>query len=317
MRKRRGRDPGVDEDQSGQDGRVYDVVSAALWPLLKRSQIMSFKTILSVVGMRPSTADVEIATTLCTELGAHLKLLIVSLEATSPVGDYAVVASSIWVEERQRNIEKLEAEVESLKESLKRYGISYEVESLWLDSAYADTDIGDHARYCDLVVVGPSLSGDNDELKWHTVNGALFEAMRPVLIVPDGKIPSLIPKTILLAWDSTLEASRGTREALDIMAGAKVHITLVDPDATDGRNGEEPGADIALYLARHDINAIVDRLPSAGRDVSDVLNQHAIDISADLIVMGGYGHSRLRERIFGGVTRTMIKTPKLPVLMAR
>ncbi|PZM10028.1 universal stress protein [Rhizobium tubonense] len=278
---------------------------------------MSFKTILSVVGMRQSAADIEIATTLCTELGAHLRLLVVSLEATSPVADYALATSSIWVEERQRNIEKLAAEADSLKESLKRYGISYEVESLWLDSAYADTDIGDYARYSDLVVVGPSLSGDDEELKWHTVNGALFEAMRPVLIVPDKRVPSLKPKTILLAWNSTLEASRGAREGLDIMAGAEVHITLVDPDATCGRNGEEPGADIALYLARHDINATVDRLPSAGRDISDVLNQHAIDISADLIVMGGYGHSRLRERIFGGVTRTMIKTPKLPVLMAR
>jgi nucleotide-binding universal stress UspA family protein len=278
---------------------------------------MSFKTILSVVGMRRSAADVELATALCTELGAHLKLLIVSLEATSPVGEYGMVASSIWAEERQRNVEKLEAEADALKERLKRDEISYEVESLWLDSANADTDIGDYARYCDLVVVGPSLSGVDDELKWHTVNGALFGAMRPVLIVPDKKVPSLKPKTILLAWDSTLEASRGAREALDIMAGAEVHITLVDPDATYGRNGEEPGADIALYLARHDINTTVDRLPSAGREIPDVLNQHAIDISADLIVMGGYGHSRLRERIFGGVTRTMIKSPKQPVLMAR
>jgi nucleotide-binding universal stress UspA family protein len=278
---------------------------------------MSFKTILSVVDMRQSAVDVEIATALCTELTAHLKLLIVSLEATSPVGEYSVVESSIWVEERERNIKKLEAEAQALKDLLQRKEISYEVESLWLDSAYADADIGNYARYSDLVVVGPSLFGADDELKWHTVNAALFEAMRPVLIVPDKNIPSLKPKTVLLAWDSTLEASRGAREALDIMAGAEVHITLVDPNASYGRNGAEPGADIALYLARHDVNAIVDRLPSAGRDISDVLNQHAIDISADLIVMGGYGHSRLRERIFGGVTRTMIKSSKLPVLMAR
>ena len=75
--------------------------------------------------------------------------------------------------------------------------------------------------------------------------------------------------------------------------------------------------DPARGLARHGVKVGVDRLPSSGRSVATVLKQHATDMDADLIVMGGYGHSRLRERIFGGVTRSMLEEPVLPILMAR
>ncbi|MEY9560113.1 nucleotide-binding universal stress UspA family protein [Sinorhizobium fredii] len=93
------------------------------------------------------------------------------------------------------------------------------------------------------------------------------------------------------------------REALEIMESAEeVNVVLVDPSAASAKNGEDPGADVATYLARHGIKGTVDRLPSGGRRVDEVLKQHAIDTYADLIVMGAYGHTRLRERIFGGVT---------------
>lgn len=92
---------------------------------------------------------------------------------------------------------------------------------------------------------------------------------------------------------------------------------LVDPLEGDEDQGAEPGADAAAYLARHGIKVTVDRLPSQGRTVASVLRRHATDTAADLLVMGAYGHSRLRERIFGGVTSAMIEEPTLPVLMAR
>nr|WP_244422754.1 universal stress protein [Sinorhizobium meliloti] len=93
-----------------------------------------------------------------------------------------------------------------------------------------------------------------------------------------------------------------------------VHLVLVDPKT---KNGEEPGADVATYLARHRVKVTVDRLPSAGGPVEEVLAQHARDTSAGLIVIGAYGNSRIRERVFGGVTKSMIDAPILPVLMVR
>jgi nucleotide-binding universal stress UspA family protein len=122
----------------------------------------------------------------------------------------------------------------------------------------------------------------------------------------------------MVAWDSRIEASNAVSHALSLLAAADdVHVVLVDPLEGESGQGAEPGADLAAYLARHGVKVTVDRVSRQGRTVAATLRQHAIDTSADLLVMGGYGHSRLRERIFGGVTRTMIDELPLPVLMAR
>ncbi|MEP6195164.1 MAG: universal stress protein, partial [Nitratireductor sp.] len=103
-----------------------------------------------------------------------------------------------------------------------------------------------------------------------------------------------------------------------LIVGAKeVSLALVDPVAGNAVYGEEPGADLATYLSRHGAKVTVDRLPSQGRSVADILRRHATDKDAELMVMGAYGHSRLRERLFGGVTKSMLEQPPVPVLMAR
>lgn len=278
---------------------------------------MSFKTILCVVGTDCTKADIEIAVNLALDAEAHIKLLVTSLQATAPIDDYAGTASALWIEERRQNLELLASKVDSLTEVLSRSGVSFEIQSLWLDSVWAEGDLGERARYADLMLVVPSLQADK-QLHSHVLHAGLFEAMCPMLLWAEGNRPSLKPNTVLLAWDSTIEASRAMREAMPLLEGAAmVHVSMVDPDATRGRSGEEPGADVALYLARHDVSVAVDRLASGGRPVADVLAQHAIDVSADLLVMGGYGHSRLRERVFGGVTRTMTSAQSLPVFIAR
>lgn len=278
---------------------------------------MSFKTILCVVGTDCTNADIENAVNLTIEANAHLKLLVTSLQATSPIDDYAGTASALWIEERQQDLALLASRVESLTGTLSRSGVSFEIQSLWLDSVWAEDDLGERARYADLLLVVPSLQKDRD-LHAHLLHAGLFEAMCPMLLWAEGNKPTLKPNIVLLAWDSKLEASRAMREALPMLeVAAAVHVTMVDPDAIRGRNGEEPGADVALYLARHDVSVDVDRLASGGRSVADVLVQHATDVSADLIVMGGYGHSRLRERIFGGVTRTLTSAQSIPVFIAR
>ena len=195
--------------------------------------------------------------------------------------------------------------------------ISADVDSTYSEIAWADEVIGRRARYADLTVLGPDLLTGAD-LRDSALSGALFNSAKPVLIVPEGRAPTLRPKRVLVAWDSRPEAVRAVREALDLLAGAEdVRVVLVDPQASDLGNGPEPGADIATYLTRHGVKVSVDRLPSSGQSVATVLKQHATDMDADLIVMGGYGHSRLRERIFGGVTRSMLDEPVLPILMAR
>jgi nucleotide-binding universal stress UspA family protein len=121
----------------------------------------------------------------------------------------------------------------------------------------------------------------------------------------------------MVGWDASVEASKAVRDAIGPMQAAReVHAVLIDPVPSFEGHGPEPGADLAAYLARHGIKAVVHRLPREGKETGEVLRRTASDLGADLIVMGGFGHSRLRERIFGGTTTSMMKNVIVPVLMA-
>jgi nucleotide-binding universal stress UspA family protein len=173
-------------------------------------------------------------------------------------------------------------------------------------------------RQADAARLEERMAAPAGMLKEKTIEGALFSSGKPVLLLPEGAAPSLSPERVMVAWDSRIEASRAVREALPILKGAQeVRLVLVDPEESEAAHGQEPGADAALYLARHGVRVGVDRLPGSGRPVADVLGRHAGDMGAQMIVMGAYGHSRLRQRILGGVTRSMIENPPLPIFMAR
>lgn len=277
---------------------------------------MFFKTVLCVVGVHQSDRDVRRAMDLCAEVQAHLSVLVVCLAAPPPVGAYAAVLSEPWLQERENDNSELKQRVEEISQLTATAGTSCDVNGYYSEVVWADEAIGQRARYGDLTLIGAELLDDGD-LRAAAIGGALFESARPVLLMPDGKVPTLRPKTVLVAWDSRIESARAVHEALPLLAGAeRVHVTLVDPQAGLDLSGPEPGADVATYLGRHGIKVAVDRLPGGGRAVADVLAQHAMDLDADMIVMGAYGHSRLRERLFGGVTRTMIEKANLPVFMA-
>jgi nucleotide-binding universal stress UspA family protein len=278
---------------------------------------MSFKTIMCVVGMKVGDNDLKSAIDLCGENNAHLSVLVISFASPPPIGDYASTISDAWLEERQQDLQQLEKRTAKINMLLNEAGISASISSEYAEFVWAAGEIGRHGRYTDLIFIGPEVL-KSEELKSKVLEGALFESGRPILIAPSGTTLTLTPRHVLLAWDSRVESARAAREALDMLIkAADVHVTLVDPDTSSIMNGPEPGADVGAYLAHHGVNVIVDRLPSGGNPVADVLNQHAVDIAADLIVMGGYGHSRLRERVFGGVTKSMIDAPKFPILMAR
>jgi nucleotide-binding universal stress UspA family protein len=176
--------------------------------------------------------------------------------------------------------------------------------------------VGRRARYADLIVLGPTLLADGN-LKNHVLDGSLFRSGRPALVLAKGKTATLKPNTVVVAWDGSKEVARAVADSVDMLRHAKdVRLVLVDPSSSDVGNGAEPGADQAAYLARCGVTVTVERIPSMGGPVSEALQRFAGDCNADMIVMGAYGHSRLRERIFGGVTVSMIDAPDLPTLMA-
>lgn len=278
---------------------------------------MAFRTILAVTGPHEGDGDLKPAADLCNEIGAHLAGLVVAVAAPPPVGEYAAVVSEAWLDERRAVEDLLKKRTADLSAFLAGSVLSADVSSEYPEAGWADDTIGRRARYADITVIGPELLA-NETLKSKAIEGALFSSGKPLLLIPAGAQPTLKPKRVLIAWDARLEASRAVRESLGLLPGAdEVHLVMVDPVEDEYRHGAEPGADAAAYLARHGVNVTVDRLPSLDHSVVDVLRRHALDIAADLMVMGAYGHSRLRERIFGGVTVSMLEDPSMPILMAR
>lgn len=278
---------------------------------------MSFKTILAVTGPGLGDADLKLAGALCEEVEAHLAVLVVALAAPPPIGSYAAVINDAWLAEREADQKALKERMQAVSSFLASSPVSADVTGEYQETGWADETIGRRGRYADLTVLGPEgLS--SGELKDKVIEGALFHSGKPLLLLPKGHAATLRPRRVMIAWDSSIESSQAVAQSMPLLVGAdQVRLVLVDPVEGDLDQGAEPGADAATYLARHGVKVTVDRLPSQGRTVASVLGQHATDTAADLLVMGAYGHSRLRQRIFGGVTSAMVEEPPLPVLMAR
>ncbi|WP_064709814.1 universal stress protein [Rhizobium bangladeshense] len=276
---------------------------------------MTIRTVLSILSVHQFEEDLKTAIDFCGAHGAHLNALVIALGAAPIIGDYNVI-SPVWIEERQREIEVLSRRTDEIKTTLDRSEISYEVQDVYTEFAWADEDIAERALYADVVLVGRQAARDED-LRKRIIDGALFQTPTPILINRGTRAMTASVRSVLLAWDSSDEASRAARQSLDLLKQADtVYVTMVDPVARMRANGEEPGADIATYLARHGVKVQVDRIASGGHSADQVLRQHALDVSADLIVMGAYNHPRWQQTIFGGVTRSMIEESRMPVFMA-
>lgn len=173
------------------------------------------------------------------------------------------------------------------------------------------------ARYSDLVVISQT---DPDEPSLGVISDlpeyVLLNCARPILIVPFAGQFDHIGNNPLIAWDGSIEATRAITGAIPLLKRAKnVTVAVFNPSIQSDAHGEQPGADIALYLARHDIkvNVLQQRTEV---DVGNALLSLAADLQSDMIVMGGYGHMRFRELLLGGVTKTIMNSMTVPVLMA-
>lgn len=181
----------------------------------------------------------------------------------------------------------------------------------------ASEGISLQARYCDLVIVGQAdLDEPAPSVPPDFAQHVVMHSGRPVLIVPSkGEFPS-VGKKVLISWDASRGATCAVTDAIPLLQHADVvQVAVFNAEERTAAHGEEPGADLALFLARHGIK--VEVLPSqAGRDVGGALLSLATGLDADLIVMGGYGHSRFRQMLLGGVTRSVMAGMTIPVMMS-
>jgi nucleotide-binding universal stress UspA family protein len=149
------------------------------------------------------------------------------------------------------------------------------------------------------------------------VEQALFSSGRPVLVVPHSGRFEAVGRTVLIGWNASREAARAANDALPLIAGAEsATVLVVNPSEAPGGDGAEPGAAIALHLARHGLRATAEHVVAPQVDDGEMLLNQAADLGADLLVVGAYGHSRLRELVLGGVTRTLLRQMTIPVMMS-
>jgi nucleotide-binding universal stress UspA family protein len=191
----------------------------------------------------------------------------------------------------------------AFRDAVGNQGISSE----WrVADGYVDEILAAEARVADLVIVGQAESDSPP---------TATPAECPVLIVPYIGAAKPPGKTVMLCWNDSREAKHAAVGALPLLAAAdKVIVLIIDPKAS--RDREEPGADVAVWLARHGVKVTVQRDSAADSDVGGVILSRAADHDVDLIVMGIYGHSRMRERVLGGASRTLLASMTAPLLVA-
>jgi nucleotide-binding universal stress UspA family protein len=282
---------------------------------------MTYKSILTIV-LSPKDAEAQIlaAARIAEANDGHLDVLALGVDHTQAGYSY-IGAGAVLM---QATIDRAEGDARAAevaaRKALGELGedLRWSIETVAAQVGSVVDVVANAARFADLVVLplpyGPGRGIDSEAV----IEAALFEAHAPVLVLPNGPVSDHIgaPRRIVLAWNQSDEALCAARAALPILKAAElVNVTVIDPPA-HGPERSDPGGMLSQMLVRHGARAEVSVLALNMPRVSDVLNRHAEDTGADMIVMGAYGHSRLREAVLGGATRAMLEKARVPVLMA-
>jgi nucleotide-binding universal stress UspA family protein len=207
---------------------------------------------------------------------------------------------------------KAHAAIGRFEQAAKREGLSYETRILSTSIAGAAEQLGRIGRRFDLIVLGqPERNSPNGVID----EAVLFYSGRPVIFVPFIQKGGMTLDHVLVCWDGSRAAARAVADALPFLKKAK-QVEIVIVSKKPKKKDEMPGADLGQHLARHGLKVEVNHITSPDINVASTILSHAADSSTDVIVMGGYGHSRLREFVLGGVTRGMLESMTVPVLMS-
>jgi nucleotide-binding universal stress UspA family protein len=267
---------------------------------------------LSLGSTSDTTAD--FAVSIASTLNAHVTGLALCYEPILPPVEMIAIPANVIDMQIEENERVTEAATSRFEEIVRRDGLSGDVRIVRATLPEAPDRFARMARRFDLSIVGqPGPKTPNSDTQF--VEAALFSSGRPVLVVPYIQRGGLTLDRAMVCWDGSRAAARAVADAVSLLRLFKqvevVTVTGSDPDIN-----ELPGADIAQHLARHDVNVDLKRIVAGDLDTTNVILSHAADTAADLIVMGGYGHSRWREFVLGGVTRGLLKSMTVPTFMS-
>jgi nucleotide-binding universal stress UspA family protein len=271
--------------------------------------------LVHIPSERPIGPVVDAAVSLATTRTAHLDAVSVGYE-TANVGlaaDGGAVVAEIFEIERERALAGANAALAVFETEARGAGISYDLKALTDLPVEAAATVGALARLYDLtIVLQPEPNRDTFD---NTMpQEILFQSGGPVLVIPYIHKGPFEARRIGIAWDGSRFAARAVRDAASFLTRAQT-ITIVSiNEAQEAANA--PAAALAAHLARHGLTAQIERGSADRADIQPTILSIAADANLDLIVMGGYGHSRLQERFLGGVTRGMFQSMTVPTLMS-
>ncbi len=275
---------------------------------------MPIKDVLLHIDNRESSAArMEYAATLARENDAHLTGLYLMSSWTIP----AYVDAQIPADVLDRVAKREEAEADKVKQQFQSRSAHFGLQSEWRAvEGNPVEELVRHARYSDLVVVGQTEKNVPEFLELAYADKVALESGRPVLVVPSVGVQNCAIERILVAWSGTRESVRAVNDALPLLARAKSVIVLTVNLPEAEQENAMPGAAISLHLSRHGVKVQAESINNADISIGDVLLSRSADKSADLIVMGAYGHSRFRELVLGGTTRHLLNHMTVPVLFS-
>lgn len=278
---------------------------------------MGYKSITSFV-INEAEADLTLpgAIRMAQQQDGHLAVCAMGVDMT-PAGGFYMGASPMLLQETlaraQQEAEALEHHVRRI---LDRETLRWGTDSMVAQFGTLPAQVGLRARFSDLVVQTRPYGRDSLPSQEAVIEAALFEGQAPVLVVPETGLKPDFARRIVVAWNQSNEALAAVRRALPLLKTAdEVCVAVVNPPEHSPERSD-PGGMLTQMLARHGVTCEVAVLAKTLPRVSDVLMRFVTDQDAGLLVMGAYGHSRLREAILGGATRNTLENAEVPVLLA-
>ena len=277
---------------------------------------MAIKDVVCLLDIETdlTTAPVQIAAEVAGKLGAHLTGIAPMIEPVVPALMVQPVPDQFISDARNRAEDKARSALARFADYAQMIELPYETRLMDITPGGLDSFVN-HTRMTDLIVIGQDNPDRPEPLRADLIESALFDSGRPILVVPYVGVEAFHYNKIMVAWDGSKTAARAIHTALPILEQAdEVQVVIVG--AKKLHLPGDPGADLAVYLSRHGIKVTVECIPVAETGVSEALLNHISDHQIDLVVMGGYGHSRVREFIMGGATRGMLSSMTVPCIMA-
>ena len=270
---------------------------------------------LSVREGRKPTADYAVS--VASALEAHITGIAFAYDVnipTSELGYNPGGTSDVTDALRRDNETAAKATLDLFAAAAARAGVSAEPRMLRASLDNAGDQFSRIARRFDLAIVGQTQP-DGSAAEAIISESTLFGSGRPMVVAPYiQKAPFKLDR-VMVCWDGSRPAARAIADAMPLLERAgSIEVVMIANER--GKRAEIEGADIGQHLARHGLKVEVNRITRDNLDVANVLLSHCADSDANFIVMGGYGHSRLREFVLGGVTRTVLHSMTVPALMS-